>query len=134
MKKQRLLERIGSKNNDLDKELILSSITRHIQNILNTQQGSVLIDMDFGMPDFSDLRWGEGSDIRRDLEKFISKLILKYETRINSVNVYTRQSESSPLLLIFVLEAKVELDNKIVPLVFETVLKPDGYITLKREK
>ncbi|MEZ8082856.1 type VI secretion system baseplate subunit TssE [Enterovibrio norvegicus] len=134
MKNQRLLERIGSKGNDSDKELILASITRYIQKILNTQQGSVLIDKDFGMPDFSDLRWGEGSDIRRDLEKFISKLILKYETRINSVNVCTRQSESSPLLLIFVLEAKVELDNKIVPLVFETVLKPDGHITLKREK
>ncbi|OEE49608.1 hypothetical protein A1OS_00435 [Enterovibrio norvegicus] len=134
MKNQRLLERIGSKSNDSDKELILASITRYIQKILNTQQGSVLIDKDFGMPDFSDLRWGEGSDIRRDLEKFISKLILKYETRINSVNVCTRQSESSPLLLIFVLEAKVELDNKIVPLVFETVLKPDGNITLKREK
>ncbi|MEZ8026700.1 hypothetical protein A1OW_14200 [Enterovibrio norvegicus] len=134
MKNQRLLERIGSKSNDSDKELILASITRYIQKILNTQQGSVLIDKDFGMPDFSDLRWGEGSDIRRDLEKFISKLILKYETRINSVNVCTRQSESSPLLLIFVLEAKVELDNKIVPLVFETVLKPDGHITLKREK
>ncbi|WP_325892259.1 type VI secretion system baseplate subunit TssE [Grimontia sp. NTOU-MAR1] len=134
MKQQRLLERIRSGGeNSSDKELLLDSITNHIHRILNTQQGSVPIDKDFGMPDFSDLRWGEGSDIRHDLEKFLSELILKYERRVKSVNVYTQKDNKSPLVLCFVLEAKIELKNKIIPLVFETVLKSDGYIALQRK-
>ncbi|ANW25625.1 hypothetical protein BA953_00800 [Vibrio coralliilyticus] len=137
MKQQRLLERIGAKENRVsnvsDEELLIESITVHIHYILNSQQGSVQIDSQFGMPDFNELRWGDGVDNATDLEKFITKLILKYEPRIDSLNVRSKPKASSPLSLSFGIEAKIKIEEKTIPIVFETILKPDGYISIERK-
>src|SRR3546814_20498612 len=61
MNERRLLERIANLDaNDgggqtSRAEVLVTSILDHLHRILNTRQGSVPVDQDFGVPDFTNL-------------------------------------------------------------------------------
>src|SRR5277367_2949413 len=61
MREERLLERISSweigseRTNLTSVDILIGSILRHLRGILNTQRGTVPIDKEYGLPDFSNL-------------------------------------------------------------------------------
>jgi type VI secretion system protein len=137
MYRLRLLERIREwerhpeMRGDPGSEDIVASVMRHLSLILNTKQGTALIDDDFGVPDFTNLGSTFGQDTIPDIQRSIADVVRKYEPRLASVNVtYIPQSEDV-LQVAFKLEAVIKGETRDVPVVFETVIDPDGKISVK---
>ena len=111
---------------------VVKSVLAHLRRILNTRQGSAQIAPDFGVPDFTSMIGASGLvDSVRDIEASMTEVILKYEPRLQGVKLAFIPDEDSPLALLFKLQAKLKLENQDMPVVFETVLDPDGRIAVK---
>ncbi|MDK2955244.1 MAG: type secretion system protein [Desulfovibrionales bacterium] len=137
MREDRLLEQIRYIEDHPDKRglsdpaRVVASILSHLRKILNTRQGSALIAEDYGVPDFTDLASNFGLDAIPDIERSINQTILKYEPRLNNVKVVYVPQASDVLSVPFKLEAEIRLEDRVVPVVFETVLEADGRINIK---
>lgn len=138
MNEQRLLERIRLMELDPDRRdvadpvQVVNSILDHLRMILNTRQGSAQIAPDFGVPDFTAMVSAVGIiDSVREIEASLTEVILKYEPRLDDIKLDFNPRDDSPLSLQFKLQAKLTLEDRDMPVVFETVLDPDGRITIK---
>jgi type VI secretion system protein len=137
MREQRLLERIGArqqapeKRSREDPRRAIDSVLIHLQRILNTRQGSVPIGHDYGVPDFTDLATAYPDGVR-DFEKSIRKTIQKYEPRLKAVQVRFVPAEDDLLALRFQITGKLATEDYKEPVVFQSVVGSDGKITLRR--
>jgi type VI secretion system protein len=137
MQEERLLERVRDMERDperrgaADPGVTVRSVMDHLRKILNTRQGTVLIDDDFGLPDFTNLGSTFGEDTIPDIQKAISDVILKYEPRLKKVEVTHVPTGDDILAVAFKLSAEIASDDKSIPVVFETVIDPDGKIRVR---
>lgn len=137
MNEQRLLERIRITEQDPDSRdsvepgMVIKSILDYLRNILNTRQGNAQIAPDFGVPDFTSMIGSTGLDAVRDIEASMTKVILKYEPRLENVKIEFIPDTETPLSLQFKLRAKIALEGQDMPVVFETVLDPNGHISVQ---
>ncbi len=136
MKERRLLERIaaweqgGQRTNQTQVETLVRSVTEHLRRLLNTRQGSVQLDPAFGVPDFTNIAGGLTAGSTGDIEEEIRRMVLKYEPRIKSPKV-TLGRESSDLLSIrFVLEGRLEVDDREIPLQLSTTVGSSGKVNI----
>ncbi|MGN1356058.1 MAG: type VI secretion system baseplate subunit TssE [Succinivibrionaceae bacterium] len=134
MQSESLLERVRNLYGDVtpsgsDVDRAVASIVRNLERILNHQQGSALAQPDLGLPDFNASRFGEGLDNLRAMEPIIERCIRRYEPRCTNVRVHFEEDRlGTSLNLAFRVSLSIVFDNKIIPLVFETVLSMDGRI------
>jgi type VI secretion system protein len=120
MVEKSLLERLqiqateGSpnKNKRGDFERVVASVTNHLRKILNTRQGTVRIDPDFGIPDFTLLSGGISVIEAEHIEATILKVIQKHEPRLKDCKVRFNGSSLNDLLLKFQLEGTLILDQQ----------------------
>jgi len=137
MYQQRLLERIREveKHPELrgnpTPEVIVSSVMNHLRKILNTKQGTAPIDDDFGVPDFTNLGSTFGQDTIPDIQRSIADVVHKYEPRLKGVNVTYLPQSADVLQVAFKLEATILAESREVPVVFETIIDPDGKVSVK---
>lgn len=132
---ERLLERIRNleSNPDIRVERSLSrkvnSIISHLQNLLNTHQGSVLIADDYGIPDITNSH-GEGiTELTQRIENTLRQTILKYEPRLKKVQVNLQSEKDDVLSMRFKLEAVLVHDD-ITPVILETVVTSGGKVDI----
>jgi len=136
MREERLIERIrlGEKEPvrraTQDPKKVMASVLRHLQKILNTRQGGVPIADDYGVPDFTDFM-RVSPDALREVEKSIRNTIQKYEPRLNNVRVKFIPQEDDILSLSFQIVAKLLVENKKTPIVFESLMGYDGKIRIR---
>lgn len=137
MREKRLLERLRAIEQDpdwrgeTDPKIAISSVLDHMAKILNTRQGSAPIAADYGVPDFSSIASSFGTDSLPEIEDAIGKVIGKYEPRLVNVKVNFEPRADRPFMIAFKLTANVRVEGREMPVVFETVLNPDGHITVK---
>ena len=68
----------------------------------------------------------------RDLARSIRQVIIKYEPRLSATVVESDPKGEDVLQLHFKIEGKLVLENNVdFPVVFETVVDPDGRIQVK---
>lgn len=136
MREKRLLERLRAIERDPDwrgesePKAAISSVLGHLFKILNTRQGSTPIAPDFGVPDFTSIASTFGTDSLPEIEEAITNVITRYEPRLTAVRVSFDPKPDRPFMIAFQLKAKVRIDGREMPVVFETVLNPDGHITV----
>lgn len=135
MRTERLLERIqysglGRQPPGSDVARFIASVARYLSLMLNTQQGDAQTVQDFGMPDLNHIRFGEGLEDLRGLERVIADRILKYEPRVQQVQVAFVPQEADPLSLMFRINLNLMYQQRVVPVVFETILDADGRISV----
>lgn len=135
MPDERLLERIRNleANPDARIEKNLSrkvkSIIRHLQSMLNTRQGSVLIAEDYGIPDITNAH-GEGiTEMTQRIENTLQDAVLRYEPRLLNVRVKLISQKDDILSMRFKLEAILKTDT-VTQVVLETVVSSDGKIDI----
>ena len=114
----------------VDPNVMIGSVMRHLQKILNTRQGSAPIDDDYGMPDFTDLAVTFSTESVKDLSRSIKKVINKYEPRLSGIRVEAMPLGEHVLELHFKIEGKLKIDQAEVPVAFDTYVSPDGRIQL----
>ena len=117
-------------NAENDYELI-NSVRTHLQLLLNTRQGSVVIADDYGMPDFTNFLSTYPSSIP-EMEKLIKQTISKYEPRLKNLQVKFIFDEKTPLLLKFKIIAMLYSKTKNAPVTFESHITPSGKVQLKQ--
>ena len=135
---ERLLERIqylesnpGARiERDISRKV--RSIMSHLQNLLNTHQGSVLIADDYGIPDITNSHGESITDMTRRIERTLQEVIAKYEPRLTNVRVTAFPQEDEVLSLRFKLEAVLVTDKK-TPVILETVVSSEGKINVSRQ-
>ncbi len=136
MHEQRLSERIraqeqqpGRRGGRDDRKLCVDSIIDHLQRILNTRQGNVLIADDYGVPDFLDFLQTYPDSVR-EIEESIRSAIDKYEPRLSGASVTFIPREDDDLTLRFQIIAflAMEGDRQVL---FETVVDTDGRVRVR---
>ncbi|MFO8031366.1 MAG: type VI secretion system baseplate subunit TssE [Desulfohalobiaceae bacterium] len=141
IREERLFERIinkekpASQSESSSLKILESSITNHLRLMLNTRQGSVEIADDYGIPDFTDLLSELNPRSIEDIQDSVRQIILKYEPRLADVKVIQEEKKQNVSSgLVFRLESKVRFKEDQVPVVFETILEPDGKISISGAK
>lgn len=134
--RERLLERLSraeSGANDpgrTDSQIVLQSVQRHLALLLNTQQGSVSIAPDYGIPDFFSL-FGLGDvEALANIERLLEQTVQKYEPRLHDVNIRVVSKDSAGLNLHLQLLAKLPVDGGDVNVSFDTVFDAGGRVTI----
>ncbi len=133
MREERLLERLiindcseGKRHQTSDMDRLIASVTNHIKRILNTRQGTVLVDPEFGIPDFSNLPGDFASPETEALADTIQKAVEKYEPRLQDVAVTFEGSISNALSINFSLSGTIIHEKKRIPIVLRTDVYSDN--------
>jgi type VI secretion system protein len=111
-----------------DTQKTIDSVIRHLQRLLNTHQGSVMIADDYGIPDLTHYLQG-GQDAVMDVEAAIRKVIESYEPRLTGVRVHYMTPEEGVPTLRFQVQARLRTESKLVFL--ETWVGSDGKVEVK---
>ncbi|MEA5113306.1 MAG: type VI secretion system baseplate subunit TssE [Geobacteraceae bacterium] len=135
MHEQRLSERIRAQERQparrggKDRKLCVDSIVDHLQRILNTRQGNVLIADDYGVPDFLEF-FQTYPDSVRQIEESIRNAIDRYEPRLSGASVTFIPREDDDLTLRFQVIAflAMEGDRQVL---LETVVGTDGRVRVR---
>jgi type VI secretion system protein len=100
--KQRLLKRIKSweeggqvSASDIDISEVLESVRDDLEKLLNTRRGTVLIDQNFGLPDFIHLINGYSAPDLDEIERDILYQVCSYERRLKNLKVVARVAQVS---------------------------------------
>jgi type VI secretion system protein len=130
MRDERLLERLKrweTRENERSQvaniDLLKASILRHIEKILNTRQGAVSMDAEFGIPDFTHVQ-----DLTV-LERDVAKVIERYEPRLKDVVVH--RVELDELGSQVALSVDANLAEEGVTVHFTTYMTTSGRVRMK---
>ncbi|WP_165067347.1 type VI secretion system baseplate subunit TssE [Desulfovibrio sp. ZJ200] len=112
-------------------ETLLASVGVYLSRLLNTRQGSTPAAPELGLPDITHFVQAAGGERMRDLEEMMAAVISRYEPRLRDVEVRHSPEAGAPFTLAFTLSGKVRRNDTLLPVVFETLLRPDGRIEVK---
>ncbi len=133
----RLFERLTAENKDDNNRItepgaeeLVTSISLHLEKILNTRQGSVLINPGFGIPEFSNLPGNFISSGILDILEKIRITVKKFEPRLHNVKVYFLKKTKDDLTMRFSLYGTISHKKKQIPVNLLTTLDEDGRFDL----
>ena len=136
MKERRLLERIAAwedgeeRTNKTQVDVLVKSVTNHLRRLLNTRQGSVLLDPRFGVPDFTNIAGGLTAGSVHEIEEEIQRMVLKYEPRVKSPKVTLNRESTDVLSIQFGLQGILEVDDREIPLQLSTTVGANGKVQI----
>jgi len=139
MREERLLERIGSESDEYrrgairEEDLAITSVVSYLNKILNTRRGSVLMDPEFGIPDYSGMasRFSTANtETVDDIESSIRTAIDKYEPRIKSQRVRLLDKDEFEFSLSIEVEAQLKTAQGNLPVMLKIKMGPDGQVTV----
>jgi type VI secretion system protein len=137
MREERLLERISrweigsERTNQTSADILIASILRHLRGILNTQRGTVPIDKEYGLPDFSNLAPSFSSGSTKEIQEDLMAAIERYEPRLKVVSITMVPDEADFLSLKFELTGAIRVNDRDVPVRLATVVSPDGKVEVR---
>ncbi|NLC35935.1 MAG: type VI secretion system baseplate subunit TssE [Alcaligenaceae bacterium] len=113
MSKVRLLERLSALEDPYplagrppDRQL-RDSIVGHLQQLLNTRAGSVPIDLNYGMPDMSNIAGSFSLGTTESLSEAIIGQVVRYERRLRQPRISTEEEARDVITLRFELSGQV---------------------------
>jgi type VI secretion system protein len=132
----RLLERLADSDEGVprtikgDTRQVADSVLRHLQQMLNTRQGHVLIQPDdYGMPDITDCSQSL-PEVLDDVRRAIKRSIEKFEPRLRRVKI-THQPVDDDLRLHFRISGELHVDNEKLDVYFRTTVTSTGSVELE---
>jgi type VI secretion system protein len=134
MKNLRLFDRIRSntfptRDSEDTSRLAVDSVVAHLRQLLNTQQGTTLMDPLYGMPEFADLRAGVPDSVT-DIERLITEVIQTYEPRLKNAKVeYMYQDDQ--LILYFQIRGVLDTKKGELPVYLESIVDTCGKMEIK---
>jgi type VI secretion system protein len=131
-----LLERIADPRPDApltvseNTQQLADSILRHLQRMLNTRQGHVLTQPEYGMPDVTEFIHTLPSTVD-DVRRAIRNSIEKFEPRLRNVEINYAPSVEGSLNLRFEITAEMVTEREEASVWFETAVTDSGHIDVK---
>ncbi len=111
-------------------EVLTQSIIAHLQRILNTRRGSVPIDAEFGVPDFTNLAGSFAIGETTQMIENMTRMIARYEPRLKSPRIQVAEDAQEVLSLSFTLDGLVAIDDRDIPVHLATRVSSDGHVSL----
>lgn len=135
MKNLRLFDRIRlssfPENESEDtSHLAVDSVVHHLKQLLNTQQGTTLMDPLYGMPEFADLR-AEVPDSVEEIERLILDVIRAYEPRLKNPNVGYMYQDNQ-LILYFQITGVLDTKKGALPVHLESIVDTCGKMDIRK--
>jgi len=135
-REQTLLERLADPRVDRpltiteNTQQLADSILRHLQKMLNTRQGHVLTQPEYGIPDVTEFIQTL-PDMVNEVRSAIRNSIEKFEPRLRNVEVAFVPSEGAGLSLRFEITAELVTEKEDASVWFETSVSPSGHIDVR---
>lgn len=130
-----LLERLGSAHGTArrtateDIGALQRSITRHLARMLNCRQGHAAAQMDYGLPDATEIAQ-RMPDAITEMERAIRECIEKYEPRLRNIQVSPIEDEDDPLSLRFQITGQLAMSKDRSAVSFDTLVDSTGHIRI----
>ena len=135
--KERLLKRFSqweesneASFDEADAGSLIESIRDDLEKLYNTKRGTVLIDENFGIPDFSYMLSGYTTP---DVGAILQQLHMQtkqYEPRLSALNVTYVEQKKFPGKLQFQITAKLRVKENDMPFNVFALLSDDGSVSL----
>ncbi len=125
-----MLEADTARSHLTQAEVLTQSILNHLQRILNTRRGSVPIDVDFGVPDFTNLAGSFATGETTQIMENMTRMIARYEPRLKSPRILVAEGSQEVLSLSFSLEGLVMIDDRDISIHLATRVSSDGRVSL----
>ncbi len=134
----RLLERLRAINNNPDfrdqddPQDVLHSVIGYVTSLLNTRQGSTLLDKELGIPDFTSMGSVFTNDDIPRIEKSIADILMRYEPRLSNVSVKLMPESIASTQMVFALQARLRLtQSETMPILLMTRVTPQGKVSVE---
>lgn len=133
MAQQRLFERLKNMENDTpvttstEVQSEIQSILDHLQCLLNTRCGTVLIDEDYGIPDVFFTQGTSFKENTQTMMQLMTETIKKYEPRLSQVSIVAKERQRALLEQHFILSATLTRDPEL-SIELNVVISSDGKI------
>ena len=108
----------------------IADIQLHLHKLLNTRQGSVQLDPEYGIPDLTDLPSTLSGETIQQLQDDLEKIIIRYEKRLKNVQVGFDWVQGAQPLLAFQITGELDDPDHPMPTVFEALVEEGGRISL----
>jgi type VI secretion system protein len=135
--KPRLLKRIRSWEEagmvsaaDFDVIEIMESLCDDLEKLLNTRRGTVLVDLDYGLPDFTHLKNSYAVPDVDEIGHSLVQQVRKYETRLESINLEYQQPDKGSGSIRFVLNAMFKHKKQDLNFVANIQLNDDSSVNV----
>lgn len=135
--KERFLKRMSKweqsnvvEYDDLDVNTLIDSIRDDLEKLYNTKRGTVLIDKNFGLPDFSHMLNGYSAPDTTLILQQIHLQTKQYEQRLNNVQVKFEEQSKYPGKLQFQVTANFDYKNQKVAFNALALLSGDGSVSI----
>ena len=137
MREERLLERISNtgeesaRRGSSDQDVALNSIVAHLKRVLNTRQGSVPIDPDYGVPDYHSLASRFSTDPTESItviENGVIDAVRKHEPRLENASVKMLDKKEYEISMTMEISADMLTENERVPVMIKVVITSEGRI------
>ena len=133
--KLRLLKRIKSweeagqiSASDVEINEVLESMRDDLEKLFNTRRGTVLIDPNFGLPDFTHLMNGYSAPDVEEIQRDVLQQVRDYDSRLMKLNVVTKDTKMPDNSLGFGLTAVFDHKNQEQTLIATISIKDNGSI------
>lgn len=137
MDERRLLERFSYwehgaiRTNLPQQEVLTDSIVKYLHRILNTRQGSVPLDVEFGLPDFTNGAGGSlTSGSLSEISTSIERMLLKYEPRLTDASVVIESSDPLGAGIVFSISATIRTNERNLKANLTARLGNNGQISI----
>lgn len=114
-------------------EILVNSILDHLHRILNTRQGSVPVDPDFGVPDFTNLAGSFSTGTTDQIIQDMSRMIQRYEPRLHQPQINFATSQDEVLSLAFSISGTVRVDDRDIPIRLTSQVASNGKVSLRKQ-
>ncbi|HAT6958169.1 TPA: type VI secretion system baseplate subunit TssE [Legionella pneumophila] len=114
-----------------DKDILIESIRSHIEKILSTRQGNVLMDNNYGLSESQFLVEDFSVAQKRELNQHISSIISSYEPRLISLEVCNLNTDPVKQLITFHIKGSLRVPYENITVFFTTVLTHRGKAVVK---
>jgi type VI secretion system protein len=91
---------------DVDLTELIESVRDDLDKLFNTRRGTVLIDENFGLPDYTHLMNGYSAPDSEEIQRDLSSQVQQYETRLSAINISVNEGRSKTPGLRFDLNAQ----------------------------
>ncbi len=117
--KQRLLKRIKAweeagaiSASEIDVNERMESLRDDLEKLFNTRRGTVLVDDEYGLPDFTHLMNGYAAPDVDELQRSLLQQVRQYEARLSSVSLNYEEQGKMKMSLRFLLSAMFRHKNQ----------------------
>tara|TARA_R110002074_G_scaffold155489_2_gene311210 strand:+ start:157 stop:573 length:417 start_codon:yes stop_codon:yes gene_type:complete len=135
--KPRLLKRIKAweesgtaSASDVDVNDMIESLRDDLEKLFNTRRGTVLVDEEYGLPDFTHLMNGYSAPDVSEIERSLLQQIRQYETRISETSLAYQDPTKGSMGLKFMLSAQFRHKGQQASLTSQLLLNDNGSISV----